>query len=65
MKYLLRKKVTPKTRVHYFENGDTLCRMYSTGGLRKDKYKTIPINPGLSICTMCENAKATHQSACG
>ena len=52
--YLVRKK-KPKTR-HIWTGYDTVCRMYSTGGLRKNSYK-VEKESDLPICTMCSDRK--------
>ena len=53
MQYLIRKK-KPKCH-HVFVDGDTLCRLYSTGGMKKKKYRVAESPEGLTICTMCGN----------
>lgn len=51
MKYLIRKK-KPKC-YHVFVGSDTLCRLYSTGGLSKKKY-VLSSTPGdLPVCQLC------------
>lgn len=35
---------------------DTACRMYSTGGIRKDLYEVVEHPGSRGICTMCMNA---------
>lgn len=57
--YLHRKRVTKKTRVHIWTGFDTACRMYSTGGLRPEKYQVSKTDMGLSTCLMCANAVAS------
>jgi hypothetical protein len=58
MEYLARKG---KPRVyHLFTGTDTVCRMYSTGGLKKQKYAIIDDIGERSLCAMCQNvAKKT------
>lgn len=52
-KYLIRKK---KAKVaHIFSGDDTLCRMYSTGGLAKKKYIISYESKSLPICELCQN----------
>lgn len=48
--YLVRKKKA-KT-AHLWTGFDTVCRMYSTGGLRKKSYQAVA-QTDLPICTMC------------
>ena len=49
--YLVRKK-NAKT-VHIWTGYDTVCRMYSTGGLRKKAYEVV-IKSDMPICHMCK-----------
>lgn len=50
--YLIRKN---KARTaHLWDGVDTACRMASTGGLNKNKYRVVG-HSDLQICTMCEN----------
>lgn len=48
--YLVRKK-NAKT-AHLWTGFDTVCRMYSTGGLRKKSYQAVS-KTALPICAMC------------
>ena len=52
-----------KSAAHYWDGQDTLCRMFSTGGLTKRKQKIFNDPMGKPICLMCLNAqqKATMQ----
>jgi len=50
--YLVRKK-NAKT-AHLWTGFDTVCRMYSTGGLRKKAYQAVH-KSDLPICAMCQN----------
>lgn len=57
MKYLSREN---SKIYHLFENSDTFCKLWSTGGMNKDKknwaiLENIPTNKNL--CTMCKNNK--------
>lgn len=52
--YLIRKKKA-KT-AHLWDGEDTVCRMYSTGGLNKRHYKIVYPNE-LPVCTMCQSKK--------
>lgn len=49
--YLLRKNGGV---AHYWNGVDTVCKMYSTGGLRKKKYTVCESTLGRKICTMCQ-----------
>jgi len=54
MKYLinLNKK---SSKAHLWDYGDTYCKMYSTGGMRKKKYKIYENALEREICLMCKN----------
>lgn len=41
-------------RAHLWTGTDTVCRMWSTGGLAKSKYSVQADSRGLEICTMCQ-----------
>lgn len=47
-KYLVRKG----KRTHLWDGSDTLCRMWSTSGLRQAKYK-LSDEPQNKLCSMC------------
>lgn len=49
--FLIRKK-SPKS-AHIWNNNDTVCRMYSTGGLNKKKYKVVK-DTDVKLCKICE-----------
>jgi hypothetical protein len=49
--YLL-KKVKPKV-YHLFADGDTVCNLYSSGGLSNAHIVTE--KPGVPLCRMCKN----------
>lgn len=53
MKYLYKKSTSGAA--HIWDDGDTYCRMYSTGGLRKKKYETHDDADGRRICKMCND----------
>lgn len=46
-------------RAHLMKDGDTLCRMLSTGGLVASKYETTTDRGNLPVCQMCA-AKAVE-----
>ena len=51
--YLIANK---KARVaHLWTGSDTVCRMFSTGGMKKKGYEVFPETGGLPICSLCEN----------
>ena len=58
-------RVGKKRASHIWLEGDTACRMVSTGGLvRTDKYLAVdslaPLNPPsyhYKLCAMCQNVK--------
>jgi hypothetical protein len=54
MKYLanITKNIS---KAHIWDDGDTYCKMYSTGGLRKKKQTVIDHPHGKEICLMCAN----------
>jgi len=54
MKYLVNPN-KPASRAHLWDEGDTYCKMYSTGGMRKKKYKPTDDPQGKGICLMCQN----------
>ena len=42
---------------HLWDGSDTLCRMFSTGGINAVKYELSGDAKGRPICTMCRNKK--------
>lgn len=61
MQYLIRKK---KAKVaHIFSNNDTACRLYSTSGMNKKRYKVTIDKGQLDICLMCSNVYYGHKDA--
>ena len=40
---------------HVWKDGDTLCRMWSTGGLNRDNYRFTDDAPAKKMCMMCSN----------
>jgi len=54
MKYLIRKKGKNKA-AHIWTGQDTVCRMWSTGGIDKRRaYDVFDESKGLRICHMCD-----------
>lgn len=67
MKYLIRLK-KGKARAHLWNGSDTVCRMWSTGGLRARRQFLVCDTPeGRKICHMCQAVtnKLTAQKAEG
>ena len=54
MKYLINLN-KQKSRAHLWYDGDTYCKMYSTGGMRKKKYAVHDSTNNREICLMCQN----------
>ena len=59
MKYLIRTRKgkvlhTKHIRAHYWleETNDTICRMYSTGGMHQTRYEVYNDPQGKEICQM-------------
>ena len=52
-KFLVRKKRAKAA--HVWINGDTVCRMASTGGLSLRSYSVVTDKKGLPLCHMCES----------
>jgi len=67
MQYLVRSKpLKLRSRgratnvAHLWDGHDTLCTMWSTGGLKKSSY-LVAADPGTArICTMCGEQAAGH-----
>ena len=53
--YLIRGK-GKNPRAHVWTGNDTVCRMWSTGGLRQSNYSVHSELGGLEICSMCRGA---------
>lgn len=49
--YLI-KKLKAKTK-HLWNGLDTVCRLYSTGGLNPENHVQVP-DSDLPLCTMCD-----------
>ena len=52
--YLIPKRQTKK-RAHLWTGTDTVCRMYSTGGLGKRHYVVSETQAGHDVCQNCMN----------
>jgi hypothetical protein len=52
MKYLI-KKTGVKVRAHIWTGEDTVCRMWSTGGLRQQRFEVREDRGDHQICHMC------------
>jgi hypothetical protein len=46
-----------KSAAHHWDGKDTLCRLYSTGGLTKSKQHVFGDAMGKPICLMCSNVR--------
>ena len=53
MKYLVRKK-GQKQKAHLWTGGDTVCRMWSTGGLKQPQFDVVDTPGDHEICHMCK-----------
>lgn len=53
--FLLRRKRKNSSVAHAWVGGDTACRMWSTGGIRKAKYEFSVSAEGHRLCQMCVN----------
>lgn len=51
--YLIRK-VGNKQAAHLWLGDDTVCRMWSTGGLSKKRYRICATDEGRRLCRMCK-----------
>ena len=61
MKYLYRPS-KPDSAAHLWDDGDTYCKMYSTGGLSKKKTQVFDDAGDRRICQMCQNVwKQIHE----
>lgn len=55
--FLIRKN-GKKARAHIWLGDDTSCRMWSTGGLKQDRFEVQLTKGDKQICSMCHiNAK--------
>ena len=45
----------PDAAAHLWDDGDTYCRQYSTGGLRKKRYKIHDERGDRRVCKMCND----------
>lgn len=57
--YLVAIKHNQK-KAHYWIDNDTLCRLYSTGGLIKSRYHLVNILEHREICHMCSLIKSKN-----
>lgn len=57
MNYLISKNRDSKKKVHLWNNEDTYCKMYSTGGLSQKKYIVSDNTENKEICQMCKNVQ--------
>lgn len=52
IEYLLNPKKR-NSSAHLFVDGDTVCRMLSTGGIKRERNQVFQSDMGKPICTMC------------
>lgn len=62
MKYLVAKNPESQKKAHIWDDGDTYCRMYSTGGIGKKKYE-VADSTDREICQMCKNVFSKYSPA--
>lgn len=55
--YLIRDK-SQKIKAHIWTGNDTSCRMWSTNGLKHERYSVHETTLGREICVMCQNNAA-------
>ena len=60
MEYLIKKKNSKV--VHIWIKTDTVCRLYSTGGMNKKRYKVVKDRGNLPICSMCDKSEIDYRS---
>ncbi len=53
MKYLYKNHLDGAA--HLWDDGDTYCRQFSTGGLNPRKYRVFDETGGRRICKMCND----------
>ena len=61
MKYLIKYRRIKKSVVHLWTGEDTICKMYSTGGLKVEDYKVSETPENRNICQNCLNVQAQNQ----
>jgi hypothetical protein len=54
MKYLINLN-KPTGKAHLWDDGDSYCKMYLTGGMNRKKYRVYPDLQNREICLMCRN----------
>jgi hypothetical protein len=53
--YLIRK-IGAKAKAHIWNGNDTLCRMWSTGGLKRSRFEVRQDRGAHEVCHMCVEA---------
>jgi hypothetical protein len=53
MKFLIRKQGA-KVKAHLWTGDDTVCRMWSTGGLKQPRFEVRVDRGDHEICHMCD-----------
>jgi thiamine biosynthesis protein ThiC len=60
--FLVRKKKA--VTAHTWTGYDTVCRLYSTGGMNKKRYEVVS-KSDLPLCTMCGNKAKIYPKDAG
>ena len=55
MEYLIKKRNSKV--IHIWIRSDTGCRLYSTGGMNKKRYKVVVDRGDLPICSICDKSE--------
>lgn len=57
--YLVRNagRRAKRSRAHLWDGSDTLCRMWSTGGIKRTSYRVFSEQDGHEICRMCQHVR--------
>lgn len=65
MKYLIKVQGKKQKTAHLWDGTDTLCRMFSTGGLNPSKYEITDHKGERGICFMCNTVKMRDEMMVG
>lgn len=63
MKYLVRKVGKGLSKAHLWIDGDTACKMASTGGLDISRYDVLDKRGSHDVCAMCQLAVTAEELA--
>jgi hypothetical protein len=61
-------ELKPKGKYHHWGGYDTGCRMWTTGGIKRDRpgWRVVATPPAREICHMCrEAAEKAEKPVCG